>query len=185
MKRLILILVTQFSLTAAASEVVEETSQAEEIETEAADAENSEVEVVPTPDPIPLRETLDSLPLDAQGRLLRQSFENVDISGINVLGEICYHSSFNNVDFTAGYWSFTTVSRFCNFTDSTLDYSEFAGFLQATRFTNSSLIHSRFDLAPNSTVTFLNCDLTGARIYANGANLKFVDTDTSNATIIP
>ncbi|NRA68868.1 MAG: hypothetical protein HRU19_30575 [Pseudobacteriovorax sp.] len=117
------------------------------------------------------------LPLSPEGNLDRVEIVGEVFNGQVVQGNRCYHSVFENVEFTYGIWGFSQVSRFCNFSQSDLDHTVFQGWLYNMTFEDSSLMGAIFILDPRSRVTFINTDLTGASIYTNGATVEFIDVD--------
>lgn len=115
---------------------------------------------------------------DPQG-LQNFKIKDADLAGASIDAWLCYHSSFENVDFTSGFWRFSRVTRFCNFTDSVADHATFEGWFVSQQFTRTSLRGATFILDPRSNVTFKDCDLEGATIIDNGAVVKIENSQMS------
>ncbi|MBF0312944.1 MAG: pentapeptide repeat-containing protein [Oligoflexia bacterium] len=129
---------------------------------------------------------------ESNGDLMDKAFEGLDLRGSNFIGNVCYHSFFNNTNLSNSQFKFSTVIRFCNFQGGVADGTLFDGWFYHQHFEGTSLKKATFYIRQNSVagghipsdIYFNKCDLEGAIIYAEDmSKIKFQQTNLSGAII--
>jgi uncharacterized protein YjbI with pentapeptide repeats len=124
-----------------------------------------------------------ALAADYQG----QKFNGTNLEGQELTGQVCYHSSFTDVNLKSAQFKFSTVVRYCNFDRVNADGAYFDSFFYAQTFTDSSFVRARFRLNRRgllpSEIKFVGSDLRGAIIMGDISRVSFVNSKLDGALV--
>lgn len=124
-----------------------------------------------------------AMAVDYQG----QKFVGTNLEGQELTGQICYHSSFTDVNMKGAQFKFSTVVRYCNFDRVIADGAYFDSFFYAQTFKDSSFVGARFRLNNRgllpSEIKFVGSDLRGATIMGDISRVVFVDSKLDGALV--
>ncbi len=127
--------------------------------------------------------TSSAMATDYQG----QKFVGTNFEGQEFTGQICYHSSFTDVNLKAAKFKFSTVVRYCNFDRVTADGAYFDSYFYAQTFKDSSFVGAKFRLNSRgllpSEIKFVGSDLTGASIMGDISRVSFLNTKLEGALV--
>lgn len=116
-----------------------------------------------------------------------QKFIGTNFEGQELTGQVCYHSSFTDVNLKAAQFKFSTVVRFCNFERVNADGAYFDSYFYSQTFKDSSFVGARFrfnsrGLLP-SEIKFVGSDLRGASIMGDISRVSFLNTKLEGAMV--
>lgn len=116
-----------------------------------------------------------------------QKFNGTNLEGQELTGQVCYHSSFTDVNLKSAQFKFSTVVRYCNFDRVIADGAYFDSYFYSQTFNDSSFVGARFrfnnrGLLP-SEIKFVGSDLRGATIMGDISRVTFVNTKLEGAWV--